>query len=183
MPPGLRLPRLHAAIERPDERIVLWLEDADPVETAWSSEDLERAATALGRLTVRRADQVLASLPTGSFLWHLVERGLKPWALPHLRSDALWAHPAFAQREVVALRPALGRLAAEVGANLETTQELAEDRLAELRGERPGRFRRGRRLRRVALDELDRAIVAAGYESLLNVSTSVRLPALVLFLA
>ena len=78
---------------------------------------------------------------------------------------------------------ALGRLAGEVGANLESTQELAEDRLAELRGERPGRYRRSRRLRRVAPDELDQAIVAAGYESLLNVSSSVRLPALVSFLA
>ena len=77
---------------------------------------------------------------------------------------------------------ALGRLAGEVGANLETTQELAEDRLAELRGDGPSRFRRGRRLRRAALDELDRAIVAAGYETLRNVSASVRLPALVTFL-
>ena len=78
---------------------------------------------------------------------------------------------------------ALARLAGEVGAHLESTQELAEDRLAELRGERPGRFRRGRRRRVVELDELDTEIVAAGYESLLNVSTSVRLPALVTFLA
>ena len=116
MPPGVRLPRLHAALERPDERIVLWLEDVDPMDTPWSPANLERAATALGRLTVRRADQVLASLPPGSFLEQLVQRGLKSWALPHIRSDVLWAHPAFAQTEVAALRPELLRLAAEVDA-------------------------------------------------------------------
>ena len=114
MPPGVRLPRLHAALERPDERIVLWLEDVEPLEIPWSAGELERAAMALGRLTVRRADQVLASLPPKSFLAHLVEVGLKPWALPHIHSDALWAHPAFAQQEVVALRPDLVRLAPEV---------------------------------------------------------------------
>jgi hypothetical protein len=78
---------------------------------------------------------------------------------------------------------ALGRLAGEVGATLESTQELAADRLAEINGERPGRFRRSRRVRRAEADELDRAIAAAGYESMLQASSAVRLPALVSFLA
>ncbi|MEA3020546.1 MAG: hypothetical protein QOI47_2070 [Actinomycetota bacterium] len=78
-------------------------------------------------------------------------------------------------------RAALGRLAGEVGAMLESTQVLATDRLAEIRGEGPGRFRRARR-RRSAADDLDRAVAAAGYESVLSASTSLRLPSLVSFL-
>lgn len=78
-------------------------------------------------------------------------------------------------------RAALGRLAGEVGAMLESTELLAIDRLAELRGERPGHFRRSRR-KRVAVDGLDRACAAAGYESVLAASESLRLPSLVSFL-
>lgn len=79
-------------------------------------------------------------------------------------------------------RAALGRLAGEVGALLEATETLATDRLAELRGEAPGRFRRVRR-KRVGADDLDRAMAAAGYESVLHASSSLRLPALVSFLS
>lgn len=78
-------------------------------------------------------------------------------------------------------RATLGRLAGEVGALLEATELLASDRLAELNGEAPGRFRRGRR-KRTDVDDLDRAMAAAGYESVLAASTSLRLPALVSFL-
>ena len=78
-------------------------------------------------------------------------------------------------------RAALGRLAGEVGAMLESTQLLATDRLAELRGERPGHFRRSRR-KRADADDLDRACAAAGYESVLAASESLRLPSLVSFL-
>ncbi|HVM55306.1 MAG TPA: hypothetical protein VM262_19125 [Acidimicrobiales bacterium] len=79
-------------------------------------------------------------------------------------------------------RQALGRLAGEVGALLEATHSLAADRLAELRGERPGRFRRRRR-RPVPADDLDRAVAAASYESVLAASDSLRLPSLVRFLS
>lgn len=79
-------------------------------------------------------------------------------------------------------RAALGRLAGEIGAMLESTQALATDRLAEIRGESPGRFRRVRR-KRAVIDDLDRAVAAAGYESVLNASASLRLPSLVSFLA
>jgi hypothetical protein len=78
-------------------------------------------------------------------------------------------------------RAALGRLAGEVGAMLESTQVLAADRLAELRGEGPGKFRRVRR-KRANADDLDRACAAAGYESVLAASDSLRLPSLVSFL-
>jgi hypothetical protein len=78
-------------------------------------------------------------------------------------------------------RNTLGRLAGEVGAMLESTTELAADRLAELNGERPGTFRRLRR-RHHPKDELDKALAAASYESVLAASTSLRLPSLVSFL-
>lgn len=79
-------------------------------------------------------------------------------------------------------RIALGRLAGEVGAMAESTQVLAADRLDELNGGGPGRFARGRR-RRENVDELDRALVAASYASVLSASDSLRLPSLVSFLA
>jgi hypothetical protein len=114
MPAGMRLPRLHAAVEHPDDRIALWLEDADPVDVPWTSSDLARAADGLGRLTVRRADQLLATRPESTFLDHLVAVGLHGWAIPLLRTDALWAHPAFAQPSVAALRGDLLALADRV---------------------------------------------------------------------
>src|SRR4051794_1892496 len=40
MPPELRLPRLFGAVEHPDDRITLWLEDVDPVEDPWNAADL-----------------------------------------------------------------------------------------------------------------------------------------------
>jgi hypothetical protein len=115
MPPGLRLPRLYAATEHPGDRITLWLEDVDPLQTAWTDADLARAGTALGRLTVRRADQVLPPLPGKPFLAHLLDEGLRGWAIPQLARDDLWAYPAFAQPEVAALRADLLDLAAQVG--------------------------------------------------------------------
>lgn len=131
---------------------------------AIAADELEAAATAVRELEAARSRVVAAS--GHDTLRSLLADAPEPY------------HSILAEHH-----RALGRLAGEVGAHLETTQELAEDRLAELRGEREGRFRRGRRLRKIELDELDTAIVAAGYESLLNVSTSVRLPALVTFLA
>lgn len=121
MPAGLRLPRLYAALERPDDQIDLWLEDVDPTEEPWSSADLVRAATGLGRLTARRADQRLAAIPAGlTFLEHFVRNGLRPWAIPALRDEHLWAHPAFAQPEVGALRDDVLGLADQVDGMLDS---------------------------------------------------------------
>jgi hypothetical protein len=76
-------------------------------------------------------------------------------------------------------RIAIAKLAAEVGAVLESTSELAEQGLARVRevGLVPstGRWRE-------PLDELDREIAAAGYEAVLNASARLMLPSLVAFL-
>jgi Phosphotransferase enzyme family len=111
MPPGLRLPELYGVFQRGDDRIQLWLEDVEPVDAPWSSADLARAATALGRLTVRRVDQVLLSQPTGSFLEYMVENAVRRFAVPHLAGEDLWSHPAFGQAEVCSLRDQLRALA------------------------------------------------------------------------
>lgn len=115
MPPGFRLPRLFAALERPDDRIDLWLEDVGSTDEPWASADLERAATGLGRLTVRRADQHLPGLSASPpFLEHLIANGVRHWAIPALRGDQLWTHPLFALPEVAALRADLLLLAGRV---------------------------------------------------------------------
>jgi Phosphotransferase enzyme family len=120
MPPELRLPRLFGAVEHPDDRITLWLEDVDPVDEPWSAADLARAATGLGRLTVRRSEQVLRTLPAGAFLPYMVENALHQWALPVLRDDDVWAHRAFAQPSVAALREDLLALADDVDTLLDS---------------------------------------------------------------
>jgi len=68
------------------------------------------------------------------------------------------------------LRRQLGRLAAEIGAVLETLDELAEQ--GRERVESSG-----------DVDDLDRELVAAGYEAILGASERLRLPSLVALLA
>jgi hypothetical protein len=82
-------------------------------------------------------------------------------------------------------RAAIGRLAAEVGAAIETTTELAEQGLARVRarelvtvGSPQDRTRP-----RAPVDELDREIMAAGYEAVLAAGAQLTLPSLVAFLA
>ena len=141
------------------------LVDADERFLALAAEELESAAASVRELDARRAALVADVAPaTAPTLRSLADAATEP------RSSLLHEQ-----------RAALGRLAGEVGALLESTQELAADRLAELDGARP-RFRRPRR-RRGEGDDLDRAIAAVGYESVLAASSSLRLPALVRFLA
>ena len=78
---------------------------------------------------------------------------------------------------------AIGRLAAEVGAAIESTTELAEQGLFGLRGRElvavgSASFPR----RRPPFDDLDREIMAAGYEAVLTASARLMLPSLVAFL-
>jgi hypothetical protein len=134
---------------------------ADERFLAMVAEELAAAAESVRELDVSRAT-VLRDVPAAT--------------LRSLAQAAREPHSSMLHEQ----RAALGRLAAEVGALLESTEELATDRLAELDGA-PQQRRRGRRARRHS-DDLDRAIAAVGYESVLAASTSVRLPALVTFL-
>jgi hypothetical protein len=114
MPEGLRLPRVYAVVEHPDERMSLWLEDVDPIDAPWTQADLARAAAGLGRLTVRRRDQVLRTRPDTTFLAHLVANALHRWAIPVVRGEEVWAQQALRQPPVAALRGDLLDLADEV---------------------------------------------------------------------
>jgi hypothetical protein len=129
---------------------------------AMAADELEAAAHAVRELEAARA--AVLGLQSRETLRALADGAPEPY------SSMLQEH-----------RAELGRLAGEVGAMLESTQELATDRLAELRGESP-RVRRVPRRRRATSDDLDRAVAAAGYESVLAASDSLGLPSLVSFL-
>jgi hypothetical protein len=80
-------------------------------------------------------------------------------------------------------RVAIGRLAAEVGAAIEATAELAEEGLARVRGRQLVAVGSTVRRKPVApVDDLDREIMAAGYEAVLSASARLMLPSLVAFL-
>jgi hypothetical protein len=161
----------------------------------WAASDIEAAADSLREVEMRRATIVGAVgatfLPS---LAMLVELTREPYA------SLLCDH-----------RLALGRLLGEVGAALEAAHDLAEAGLQHVRAirERPdgggandprfdppwapwnGIERRGvdaslqprRAVPFAELDELDREIVAAGYEAVLNATARLTLPSLVAFLS
>jgi hypothetical protein len=80
-------------------------------------------------------------------------------------------------------RIAIARLAAEVGAAIEATAELAEQGLARVRGRQLVAVGSTTRRKPVApVDDLDREIMAAGYEAVLTASARLMLPSLVAFL-
>lgn len=161
----------------------------------WAASDIEGAADAVREVEMRRATVVGAVadafLPT---LGMLVELSPEPYA------SLLLDH-----------RLALGRLLGEVGAALEAAHDLATAGLTHVRaasgkqgwgGAGDPRFdppwapwngveRRGqdaslqpRRVQPFAeLDDLDREIIAAGYEAVLNATARLTLPSLVAFLS
>jgi hypothetical protein len=131
---------------------------------AMAADELESAAHNVRELEAARAAVIGGTPDDGCTLRAMAEDAPEPYG------SMLQEH-----------RASLGRLAGEVGAMLESTQELAADRLAELNGEHAGTFRRLRR-RRPPKDDLDKALAAASYESVLAASTSLRLPSLVSFL-
>ncbi|MGY1634448.1 hypothetical protein ACI784_22340 [Geodermatophilus sp. SYSU D01186] len=114
VPPGLRLPDVVAVHEQDGDRLTLWLEDADPLDTPWTAADTTRAATALGRLAARRVGTATAPLPGGDFLTGYRDEQLGAWAVPWLLDDATWAHPLFRLPEVAALRSEICALARRV---------------------------------------------------------------------
>lgn len=116
----------------------------------FAARDVESAADAVRELALFRA--IVAPDADGSAL----------------RSLAATAHPPVGSI-LDDLRRQLGRLAAEIGAVLETLDRLAEqgrERIESLDG----------------TDELDRALATAGYEAILGASERLRLPSLVALL-
>ncbi len=126
LPPGVRMPDLVHVAEGPGDRFALWLEDVHAVDRPWSADDVRRAATALGRMAVRRREEPPVPVPCGSFLGNFVANRLHRRALPLLADDATWAHPAMHQPGVAALRPALTGLAARVPALWEELSAVPE---------------------------------------------------------
>jgi hypothetical protein len=131
-----------------------------------AARDVEAAAEAVREVELTRA--LLEPLADGQTLQQLVSSSPPPL------NGILHDHHV-----------AIARLAAEVGAAIEATAELAEHGLARVRGrELVGVGPGPRPIRPVApLDDLDREIIAAGYEAVITASARLMLPSLVAFLA
>lgn len=138
---------------------------------SWAAADMAQAAQAVREVEARRVAATTATLR------ELVTESAEP--LSSLLDDH---------------RMALARLAGEVGAATDAVQEIGRARLDRLRQAVPAgcgghlsaiAARDGGRgaVFRIEMDELDREVVAAGYESLLSASDALGLPALVGFLA
>ena len=108
---------------------------------------------------------------------------LEPLAEGHTLRELAAAAPSPLDAILHDHRVAIGKLAAEVGAAMEATTELAEDGLARVRGRQLVAVGSTPRRRPVApVDDLDREIMAAGYEAVLTASARLMLPSLVAFL-
>ena len=131
----------------------------------FAARDIEAATEAVREVELTRA--VLDPRAGGATLRQLAAESLAP--LDAILDDH---------------RVAIGRLAAEVGAAIEATAELAEQGLARARTrELVGAAGASDRSRpKAPVDELDREIMAAGYEAVLAASTRLTLPSLVAFL-
>jgi hypothetical protein len=116
MPDGLRMPDLVTVHEEPGDRMTLWLEDVDPVDTPWTDADHARAAGLLGRLAARRAGDDRMLPLGGEFLTSYLRDNLLGWSGPLLRSDDLWQHPLFRLPAVADLREDLTALSSRVDA-------------------------------------------------------------------
>jgi hypothetical protein len=129
-----------------------------------AARDVEAAAEAVREVELTRA--LLEPLAEGLTLAELAARAPSP--LDGILDDH---------------RIAIGRLAAEVGAAIEATTELAEHGLARVRGRQLVAVGPAPRRKPVApVDDLDREIMAAGYEAVLTASARLMLPSLVAFL-
>jgi len=112
LPHGLRVPRLHRAIELGDDRVALWMEDVQVGAQPWTIDRFAVAAHRLGGLAARRCDDaVLAEcgLPRGYALRKYVEGRVLP-VLTAVHDDDLWAHPLLADTVDPYLRSDLDRL-------------------------------------------------------------------------
>jgi hypothetical protein len=128
-----------------------------------AARDVEAAAAALREVELTRA--MLEPLAEGITLRELVAESPSP--IDGILDD---------------YRIAIGRLAAEVGAAIEGIAELAERDLARVRGPVLASVGTSRRRSAAPVDDLDREILASGYEAMLTASSRLVLPSLVAFL-
>jgi hypothetical protein len=105
LPPGLRVPILHAAKQRGSDHIALWLEYVDQEPGPWQLSDYGRAAYLLGRMAALRREgaAVNANLPDicregmpGRSLRFYASTRIFRAAQPALREGAFWRHPVVA---------------------------------------------------------------------------------------
>ncbi|ACU74621.1 hypothetical protein Caci_5763 [Catenulispora acidiphila DSM 44928] len=105
LPPGMRLPRLHAVDELGPGRAAMWLEDVDePRDLTWDSDRFARAAYLLGRMSARRRFGEVAPIlgaatrpaEPNSALRYLVYGRVRNVFVPAIVSEELWAHPVVA---------------------------------------------------------------------------------------
>ena len=112
LPDGLRVPAHYAVEDLGDDRVAVWMEDVDAVDTPWTPADYERTAYALGRLAARRTPGLPAGdsdLPAGLGVRKLVElRG--PIFAATLADDAPWRAAVDAGLVDAGLRDDLARV-------------------------------------------------------------------------
>jgi hypothetical protein len=127
-----------------------------------AAQDIEAASEAVREVELRRA---LLPLPDGVTLRQLSDASSSPL------SEILHEHLL-----------ELSRIAAELGAASEAVGDLAAAGVARSRDRELVTTAPGRSRSALPMDDLDREIVAAGYESLLTASARLMLPSLVAFL-
>jgi hypothetical protein len=127
-----------------------------------AAQDIDAACESVREVELQRA---LLPLPDGTTLRQLADVSAPP--LSEILHDHLLD---------------LSRLAAEVGAASEAVTELSAIGVTRARDRELVATVPGRRRSAGPMDELDREIVAAGYESVLTASARLMLPSLVAFL-
>lgn len=126
LPPGIRLPVVHAIEELGSERTAIWMEDAADTAGRWDLERYRRAARALGRMAGRLPEGgIPTDLPVRRRdLRHYFSGRIAQGVLPGLSSDETWGHPLVTTSVDERLRADLTDLVATVPSILSRLDEL-----------------------------------------------------------
>jgi hypothetical protein len=123
LPPGMRLPVVHAVRDDGDGRVLVVMEDVDADDTRWDADRYARAARSLGRLDVRLT--AATALPRtelhepGAMLRRYVDSRVQPHFVAALLDDEPWRHPLL-RAAAPGLRADLAHLAARLPALLDS---------------------------------------------------------------
>jgi hypothetical protein len=128
LPPGIRTAQVYRIDELDDDRVGLWLEYVESVESPWTTHRYAAAARLLGRWAGRRLgdwpSRTARSDPDG--LRAMTDGLLNHQVFPQLNDDQLWAHPLLTSTTDVALREDLLTLSRRVPALLAVLQSLPQ---------------------------------------------------------